>query len=65
MKERVAQGRQVRGEGALAQEAHENRFYLLSESAANSYWLKDSQGDRINVRVGQENCQSKETGDCL
>ena len=46
MKERVAQGRHVRGEGALAQEAHENRFYLLSESAENSYWLKDSQGDK-------------------
>ena len=46
MKERVAQGRHVRGEGALAQEAHENRFYLLSEGAENSYWLKDSQGDK-------------------
>ena len=36
----------MRGEGALAQEAHENRFYLLSEGAENSYWLNDSQGDK-------------------
>ena len=46
MKERGARGRHVRGEGVLAQEAYENRFYLLSESAENSYWLKDSQGDK-------------------
>ena len=45
MKERGARGRHVRGEGALAQEDHENRFYLLSERR-NFYWLKDSQVDK-------------------
>ena len=48
-----ARGRHARGERAPAGEAHENRFYTLSESAENYFWL--------SVRVRRETCQSQKT----
>ena len=48
MKERDARGRHAREEGAPALEAHENRFYSLSEGAEDSYWLRGSQRDKCS-----------------
>ena len=48
-KERGKRVRLTRREGAPARrEAHENRFYSLSESAENSYWLRDSREDKCS-----------------
>ena len=39
-------GRQTKGEGAPDQEVHEYRFYLVSESLEDSYWLRGSRRDK-------------------
>ena len=47
-KERGERVRLAKREGAPAREAHENRFYSLSESAENSYWLRDSRENKCS-----------------
>ena len=51
----------ARVEGTPAREAHENRFYSLSESAEICYWLR---GFRVD-KCSRENYQSKKTRDRL
>ena len=43
----------MRGEGALAQEAYENCFNLLSGSVDISDWLRGSRGKKV-VKLGEE-----------
>lgn len=36
-----------------AREAHENHFYLLSENAEGSYWLRGSREDKTVFTLGE------------
>ena len=49
-----------------AREAHENRFYSLSESPENSHWLRDSREDKCLRLIGEKTVnRSKKTRDRL
>ena len=49
-----------------AREAHENRFYSLSESAENSHWLRDFREDKCLRLIGEKTVnRSKKTRDSL
>ena len=55
----------MRGEGAFAREAHENRFNSLSGSVDISDSVVERLPRETSSRVRQRNCQSKKTGDRL
>ena len=49
----------------LHREAHENRFYSLSESAENSCWLRDSREDKCSREARKLSIDQRKSKECM